>query len=72
MVGKHLLVGMKIAIPVLPSMALYTSDDTRLCVNDDCFEVISQPLQIANFSQKKDRYRGPACDVLSSKYGGLL
>ena len=27
--------GMKIAISVLPSIGLYTSDDARLCVHDD-------------------------------------
>ena len=39
--SKHLLVGMKIAIPVLPSMGLYTSDDARSCVNDDCFDLLA-------------------------------
>ena len=32
-------VGMKIVIPVLLSMGSYTSDDTRSCVNDDCFDL---------------------------------
>ena len=36
---KHLLVGMKIAIPVLPSIGAYISDDASLCVNDDCFDL---------------------------------
>ena len=35
--SKHLLVGMKIPIPVLFSMGLYTSDDARSCVN--CFDL---------------------------------
>ena len=30
--------GMKMAIPVLPFMGLYTSDDARSCVNDGCFD----------------------------------
>ena len=33
--SKHLLAGMKIAIPVLFSIDLYISDDARSCVNDD-------------------------------------
>ena len=33
--SEHLLVGMKIAIPVLLSI----SDDARSCVNDDCFDL---------------------------------
>ena len=37
--SKHLLVGMKIAIPVLPSIDEYISDDARLCVNNDCFDL---------------------------------
>ena len=37
--SEHLLVGMKIFIPVLSSMGSYTSDDTRSCVNDDCFDL---------------------------------
>ena len=37
--NEHLLVGMKIAIPVLPSIGAYISDDTRSCVNDDCFDL---------------------------------
>ena len=35
---EHLLVGMKIAILVLPSKGSCTSVDTRSCVNDDCFD----------------------------------
>ena len=38
-VSEHLLVGMKIAIPVLPSIGAYISDDARSCVNDDCFDL---------------------------------
>ena len=34
-----LLVGMKIAIPVLSSIGAYISDDARSCVNDDCFDL---------------------------------
>ena len=30
---------MKIAIPVLPSLGAYISDDARSCVNDDCFDL---------------------------------
>ena len=37
--SEHLLVGMKIAIPVLPSIGAYISDDASLCVNDDCFDL---------------------------------
>ena len=39
--SEHLLVGMKIAIPVLPSIGSYISDDrdARSCVNDDCFDL---------------------------------
>ena len=37
--SEHLLVGMKIAIPVLPSTGSYTSEDTRSCVNDDCLDL---------------------------------
>ena len=37
--SEHLLVGMKIAIPVLPSIGAYISDDARSCVNDDCFDL---------------------------------
>ena len=37
--SEHLLVGMKIAIPVLPSIDAYISDDASLCVNDDCFDL---------------------------------
>ena len=36
--SEHLLMGMKIAIPVLPSEGSYTSEDGRSCVNDDCFD----------------------------------
>ena len=36
---EHLLVGMKIAILVLPSKGSYTSVDARSCVNDDCFDL---------------------------------
>ena len=37
--SEHLLVGMKIAIPVLPSIGAYITDDARSCVNDDCFDL---------------------------------
>ena len=37
--SEHLLVGMKIAIQVLPSVGGYISDDARSCVNDDCFDL---------------------------------
>ena len=37
--SEHLLVGMKIAIPVIPSIGAYISDDVRSCVNDDCFDL---------------------------------
>ena len=37
--GEHLLVGMKVAIPVLPSIGSYISDGARSCVNDDCFDL---------------------------------
>ena len=36
--NEHLLVGMKIAIPMLPSIGAYISDDARSCVNDDCVD----------------------------------
>ena len=37
--SEHLLVGMKITIPVLPSIGAYISDDARSCVNDDCSDL---------------------------------
>ena len=37
--SEHLLVGMKIAILVLPSLAALISDDARSCVNDVCFDL---------------------------------
>ena len=37
--SEHLLVGMKIAIPVLPSIGAYISDNARSCVHDDCFDL---------------------------------
>ena len=37
--SEHLLVGMKIAIPVLPSIGTYISDDARSCINDDRFDL---------------------------------
>ena len=37
--SEHLLVGMKITIPVLPFIGALISDDARLCVNDDCFDL---------------------------------
>ena len=39
--SKHLLVGMKIAIQVLPSMGSHSSDDAWSCVNNDCFDVLA-------------------------------
>ena len=39
--SEHLLVGMKIAIPVLPSIGAYISDEARSCVNDDCFDLLA-------------------------------
>ena len=50
--SEHLLVGMKIANPVLLSIGACISDDARSCVNDDnCFDLPA--FQIANFSQEK-------------------
>ena len=37
--SEHLLVGMKIAIPVLSSIEACISDNARSCVNDDCFDL---------------------------------
>ena len=37
--SEHLVVGMKIAIPVLLSEGSYTSVDARSCVNDDYFDL---------------------------------
>ena len=37
--SEHLLVGIKIAIPVLPSIGACISDDAKSCVNDDCFDL---------------------------------
>ena len=37
--SEHLLVGMKIVIPVLPSIGAYISDDARSCVNHDYFDL---------------------------------
>ena len=39
--SEHSLVGMKIAIPVLPSIGVYISDDARSCVNDECFDLLA-------------------------------
>ena len=36
---EHLLVGIKIVIPVLPYVGPYTSDDGWSCVNDDYFDL---------------------------------
>ena len=49
--SEHLLVGMKIAIPVLPSIGVYIIDDARSCVNDDCFDLPA--FSNRNFSQEK-------------------
>ena len=38
---KHLLVGMKIAIPVLPSMGHTYRDNAWSCVNDDYFYLLA-------------------------------
>ena len=40
-VSEHLLVGIKIAIPVLPFMGSYTSNYSRSCVNDDCSDLLA-------------------------------
>ena len=48
------LVGMKIAIPVLPSIGSYISDDARPCVNDDCFDLTAFTYRKFQ-SQKKKR-----------------
>ena len=48
--SKHLLVSMKITIPVWPSMGSHTNNDWSW-VNDDCLNC--RPSQIANYSQKK-------------------
>ena len=32
---------MKIAIPVLPAIGAYISDDARSCINDDCFDLLA-------------------------------
>ena len=37
--SQHLLVDIKIAIPVLSFISSYTSVDAGLCVNDDCFDL---------------------------------
>ena len=37
--SEHLLVGMKIATPVLPSKGSSISVDSGSCVNDDCFDL---------------------------------
>ena len=50
--SEHLLVGMKIAIPVLPSIGSFISDDFRSCVNNDCFDLPA----LTTFSQKKVRF----------------
>ena len=51
--SEHLLVGMKIAIPVLPSKGSYTSVDARTCVNDDYFDLPT----LANSIRKKSDLR---------------
>ena len=37
--SEQMLVGMKIAIPVLPTLCVYIGDDARSCVNDDYFDL---------------------------------
>ena len=37
--SEHLLVGMKIAIPVLSSIGSYIRDDAKSCVNDVLFDL---------------------------------
>ena len=46
--SEHLLVGMKITIPVLPFKGSYT----RSCVNDDCFD-------LPTFANRKISIRKP-------------
>ena len=40
---------MKILIPLLLSMGMYTSYDALSCINDDCFDLLA----FTNFSKKK-------------------
>ena len=50
--SEHLLVDIKIAIPVLPSKGSYTSVDARTCVNDDYFDLPT----FANSVRKKSDF----------------
>ena len=47
--SEHLLVDMKIAILVSPSIGLSVSDDASSCENDDCFDLPA----FANRKKKK-------------------
>ena len=45
--SEHLLVGMKIMIPELPSIGSYISDDAlRSCVNDNCFDLPQSQISV--------------------------
>ena len=61
-VNEHLLVDMKIAIPVLPSIGLYISDDARSCVNDDCFDLPA----FANCKFQSEKKKSDLGDIASS------
>ena len=51
--SKHLLVGMKIAIQVLPLKDSHISKDARSCVNDDCLDLPTIFAKLQNLNQKK-------------------
>ena len=52
--SEHLLVRMKIAIPVLPSKGSYTSEDARSCVNNDCVDLPTFPNHKISIRRKSD------------------
>ena len=55
--SEHLLVGIKIAIPVLPSIGACISDDARSCVNDDCFDLPAISNIDIEYNKRLDRQR---------------
>ena len=65
--NEHLLVGMKISIPVLPSEGSYTSKDARSCVNDDCFDLLTFAK-----SQNSVRKKSPILEILHLRLLKLL
>ena len=52
--GKHLLVSMKIATPVLPSKGSYTTEEASSSVNDDCFDLLTFANRKISIRKKSD------------------